>query len=472
MVNSAGSRTRDIATSYGHAVADLKFEDLSPLAAENARRGVFDTIGVSLAATGAAKTELEPIVKLTRSLSGSGAVPAFAYGWNLPMFDAALWMGSLVHALDYDDIHDIAVVHPSGPILSALTPLILSGHDASGRQLLTAVAAGQDIAIRLGASLRRSITEYGWLPSTPSAIAAAVACAKLLNLPGGSVRDAIALAVHQTSGTMQSAAGMGSVFRAIRDGFNARAGLTAAMLAQSGCAGDLNILEGEFGYFRQFFGDDYDKDVLVAGIGERWLGEEMGLKAWPCCGYSQFFITAIDEILSQDDGHKPEDVEQVEVVGKSGLLRAQCEPREERIRPTRGIDAKFSLPFQVGKFLANQSIRLRDFTPAGMADEHAHEFAARVGWRDDPTIQSERDGFGPGIVEVEFTDGGRASVRVDHALGSADNPLSWEAVVAKFADCLEAADVDFDDDDAARFAAEARTLEDADSVTPFLRYFC
>ncbi|WP_033295654.1 MmgE/PrpD family protein [Amycolatopsis jejuensis] len=464
----------DLAAAIGEAVSALTFADLSPAAVDNARRGLVDTLGVCAAATGAARDELAPVRRMVERQTG-GELPAFVHGWPLSLMDASFWMGSLGHALDYDDIHDIAVVHPSAPILAAIVPFTLERHaagiDVSGQTLLTALAAGQDVAVRLGTALRRSITEYGWLPSVPGAVAAAVGAAKLLGLSPTGIRDAIALAVHQTAGTMQAAAGMGSTYRAIRDGFNARAGLTAALLAQAGCPGDAQILEGEFGYFAQYFDGDYDRSALLDGLGERWLGETLGLKAWPCCGYSQFYLTALEKLLRANDVDIAE-MARIEVVGEGGLLRAQCEPRAERIRPARGIDAKFSLPFQLGKYLAHGTVTLRDFTAAGLADERAHDLAELVGWRVDDTIVTERPGFGPGIVVVHLAGGRTIEARADHAFGSVDNPMSWDSVVTKFTDCLDAADLAIGPGEGKELATRLREIDRLGSCHELLRRFC
>jgi hypothetical protein len=55
---------------------------------------------------------------------------------------------------------------------------------------------------------------------------------------------------------------------------------------------------------------------------------------------------------------------------------------------------------------------------------------------------------------------------VDYALGSVRNPLSWDPVVARFADCLEVADVTYADSDIARFAENARTPEPGSLALP------
>lgn len=468
----------DIATAIGTAVAGLNFTDLSPAAAENARRGLVDTLGVCVAATGAARSELAPVRRMVEDLAKTGVgVPALVYGWPLSLMDAAFWMGSLTHALDYDDVHDIAVVHPSAPVLAALVPLVLDpqhGTSAaiSGQDVLTALAAGQDVAVRLGIALPKSITEYGWLPSVPGAVAAAVAAAKLLGLSPSGIRDAIALAVQQTAGTMQSTVETGSAYRAIREGFNARAGLTAALLAKAGCRGDHQILEGEFGYFAQYFGGDYDRDTLVDGLGVRWRGETLGLKAWPCCAYSQLYLTAIEEIVRAEGGLDVATIQRIEVIGADMSLRAQCEPRSERIRPGRGIDAKFSLPFQIGKYLANGTIRMRDFTPGGLADTRAHELAELVEWHTDDTIVAERPGFGPGVVTVRLTDGRELTSRADHAFGSAGKPMPWNAVVAKFVDCLDASDLAVNPGEAKELANLLYEIEGLESCESLFGRLC
>jgi 2-methylcitrate dehydratase PrpD len=168
--------------------------------------------------------------------------------------------------------------------------------------------------------------------------------------------------------------------------------------------------------------------------------------------------------LMTDPSVRAEDMRRITVVGSNDLFRAQCEPAAERVAPARSIDAKWSLPFLMGKFLSRGTLRIGDFSPDGLRDEQAIEIAKRVEWRVDSTLRGVRDGFGPGIVELDMADGRKLQARADHAFGHPDRPLSWEQLTAKFDDCLEVAAVEVSTEDRDEVVAAVADLESAADV--------
>jgi 2-methylcitrate dehydratase PrpD len=427
----------DASAAVARSSVALQYDDLSPPVIDAAKRSILDTLGVCMAATGAAP-DVAPVQAVTRLLAAPGGVRALGYGWSLPTLDAVFWLGALSHALDFDDYADI--VHPSAPVISAILPLAQAGPPLDGRTAIAAVALGQDFIIRIALAVRRSVSDYGWLPSLPGAMGATLASAKVLGLDEKQTQNAIGLVLHQTGATMQALAESGSAFRAIREGFSARSGVVSAQLAAAGMLGDEGSLDGKFGLFGQFFQGDYDRDFLLRGLGEDLKGPITTYKAWPSAGHTHLYVTALDELLT-DPTVRPADIKRVRVAGGGQILQHQCEPRGERIAPARGIDAKVSIPFLLGKRLARGSIRISDFHEDGLHDPEAIAYAELVEWRIDPALRKQGEGFGPGRVELELADGRTVSTQVAHGLGHPDLPLSWEQLVAKFEDCLEASAV-------------------------------
>jgi 2-methylcitrate dehydratase PrpD len=345
-------------------------------------------------------------------------------------------MGALSHALDYDDYADI--VHPSAPVVTAILPIAQSMPPIDGRTAIAAVAVGQDIIIRIALAIERSVSNYGWLPSLPGTIGAALASSKVLGLREEETRNALGLALHQTGATMQALTEAGSAFRGVREGFNARAGALSAQLASLGMPGDDGSLEGRFGLFAQFFDGEYDREFLLRGLGSDLLGPMITYKPWPSAGHTHLYVTALDELLN-DPSVRPEDVTRIRIAGGGEILRQQCEPRDERVAPGRSIDAKVSIPFLLGKYLRRRTIKITDFLPNsdGLEDAEAIAFAEMVEWRIDPDLGRKGEGFGPGRVELELADGRTVATQVAHGLGHPDRPLPWERVVAKFHECLD-----------------------------------
>ena len=133
--------------------AELTFQDLPQDAVTAAKWGILDTLGVSLAATGtpSAAEYLTPIQQYLGLGLSRGDVPAPTLGKRYSVFDAILWLGAISHSLDYDDVAGYS--HPSAPAVSAALPVAHSLGQVDGKRLITAVALGQDMTIRLAQAL-------------------------------------------------------------------------------------------------------------------------------------------------------------------------------------------------------------------------------------------------------------------------------------------------------------------------------
>ncbi|TRZ57635.1 MAG: MmgE/PrpD family protein, partial [Rhodocyclaceae bacterium] len=74
---------------------------------------------------------------------------------------AALLNGITSHTFDFDDTHLKTVIHPAGPVASAL--LALAEHrPISGREFLHAFALGVEVECRIGNAVYPSHYDVGW----------------------------------------------------------------------------------------------------------------------------------------------------------------------------------------------------------------------------------------------------------------------------------------------------------------------
>lgn len=464
----AAAPDRDAAQFFAEAVASVRYEQLAADVVETTRRSILDTLGVTVAASGVESRGPDAIRELATEWGGAPESTVIAYGGRLPAYLSAFVFGALAHSLDYDDFAQAAVAHPSAPTLAAAFPIAERVGQVDGRTFIAAVAAGVDVVVRLGNALHRSPVTSGWLPATVGVFGATAAAARLLALSPQQTADAFGLALHQASGTAQCAFGVGSSFRALRDGFNAKSAVLTALLAQKGVSGDRDAFEGEAGLFHQFFGGAYDRDVLLDGLGRTLTGAQVGYKPWPSCGYSHLFLTALEELIGAHNLRPDQVTRIVAVGGDDPEFHAQLEPFEDRVRPRSPIDAKFSLPFQLGKMLTRRRLELRDFTTEGLNDTESEKSARKVTWRSDEALIGAAK-FGPAIVEVETTDDRVLRARCDHALGHPDNPLSWERLTAKFRDAVDHAAAGIPDGAADRVVRHVEGLEDLEDVSVLVR---
>lgn len=384
--------------------------------------------------------------------------------------DNVFWFGALSHALDYDDYADI--VHPSAPVVSAALPLAQAAGGVDGQRTIVAVALGQDLIIRIALALNQSLGDHGWLPALPGTLGAALTSAKVLDLNEDQIRSTLGLALYQTAGTMQALAGVGSGFRGVREGFNARAGVLSAQLAARGMRGDAGSFEGQIRALQPVLPGRLRPEVLPVRTRHRPARTQDHLKPWPSAGHTHLFLTALSELRASST-FRAGDVRRVTVVGGSHMLESQCEPRKLRVAPPHGIDAKVSIPFLIGKLLRHGTVRIEDFSPEGLSDHAAIETAELVEWRRDPSFRRGEEGFGPAEVELELADGRRLSAHVEFNLGHPRKPLSWEQLAQKFRECLHFSAVDLPAgtaDDVVDIVANLESVADvrvlADRLTP------
>ena len=423
----------DLSRFLAERAAGMRFEDLAGADIDVAKRSILDTLGVSLAATTMAPKAIDPTRAYMQAYASAGNAPALTLGTRVHPLDGVFWLGAISHALDFDDV--AGYCHPSASVVAATLPLLTLGDTpVHGRHLLVATALGQDLVIRIAQSLHRPVSDHGWLHSLPGVFGSAIAAAKLLNLDAHQVRDCLGLTLHQTAGTMQALARPGSDFRGVREGFSARAGVVAALLAVKGMSGDPESMEGEFGLFNQFCNGEYDRDFTR---GPELLGTRITYKPWPCAGHPQLFLTALADVLACTPV-LPDDIAAIRITGCSALLPHQCEPLEQRATPPHGIDAKISLPFLIGKITCHGTLSIADFTDEGLRDSAASAVARRVRWALDPALQRDTNGYGIGVVEVELNDGTVLRHETQYPRGHPRNPLSWNDLVVKFRQCAEA----------------------------------
>src|SRR3954470_17941252 len=143
---------------------------------ECARRAFVDTIAVMLAGQEEACT-----AATRRAVATWGNGPCLVMG-GAPMAApwAALVNGTAAHALDYDDVLDPAMSHPS----AALVPAILAvgeTQDASGADCLDAFLVGFEVLARLGEAMNLAHYKRGWHTTLSlGSMGVAAACARMM----------------------------------------------------------------------------------------------------------------------------------------------------------------------------------------------------------------------------------------------------------------------------------------------------
>lgn len=447
------SPEEDLGAIFARHVVETKYGDLPEGAVRSAKQSVLDTVGVILGASGQMES-MPAVVDLHRGWGGAPEGTVFGFGGKVPAPDAAFLNGAMAHGLDFDD-HLPEGHHPSSSLVPALFALAERLGGVSGEEFITALALGQDIFARLRKFV---IWKQDWF-MTPvvGAFASAAACAKLLGLDERQVLSAFGVASMQSAGTMQLAYGTGGDLRGMYAGFSARAGVISALLAEAGVTGTTTPFEGKAGFIETYFHNEWDRESMIAGLGENFHGDTILYKLWPSCGVSHGFIQSVLRLLGGPG--RSDEIAGIEVIG-GDFAKRLSEPIEDRRRPQSVVDAKFSIPYTVALAVANGTVGVGDFSNERRSDASVGAIADKIMFVEDARYDWSEE-LPASVVRITMNDGTVLEGETSHSEtpGSTEHPLDWDDLLVKFDDCASFSANPLQADARNRIAAEIRELE-------------
>jgi 2-methylcitrate dehydratase PrpD len=446
--------SRHVSHHSADMAANVSIDALHGAAIDAAKKSILDTVGVALAAS-----DVEPaaqgLIDLVKHDGGRPESSLWGMGMRVPACNAAFANGALAHCLDFDDQTPWGQHASSSVVPAALAEAERKG-TVSGGDLIAAVAAGQDIFARLRCHV-------GWrkdwsLSTVIGVYAAAAAASRVLRLPASAIQHALGIASQQSAGIMEVVARTGSDLRGVYAGFSARG---ATILAEQGLTGVDRLFEGPVGFFNSYFAGRYDREAILADLGQEYRGAVTLYKLWPSVGTAHSHIHATIELMAEHD-LTPESIQELRVfVGDYHNL--MCTPRDVRQAPQTLVDAKFSLPFLVALAAVHGSVSVTHVTESGLPEGRVRAVAAKVVPVEDSALDWKLE-LPPGRVEVTTVDG-RCFTRVgDNYPGSATAPTSWDALSAKFRDCAAVAALEPSSEQVESLIAMVRDLENVSDV--------
>src|SRR5206468_2595290 len=187
-------------------------------------------------------------------------------GERVDIMHAAMLNGIASHTFDFDDTHLETVIHPAGPVASAILALA-EYTEVTGRAFLHAFVLGVEVECRIGKAVYPSHYDIGWhITGTAGVFGAAAAAGKLLGLSEQQLVWALGIAATQSSGLREM---FGSMCKPFHVGVAARNGLAAALLAAKNFTSADNGIEGRRG-FANVLSAKRDCHAITEGLGETW----------------------------------------------------------------------------------------------------------------------------------------------------------------------------------------------------------
>ncbi|HLI91633.1 MAG TPA: MmgE/PrpD family protein [Ktedonobacteraceae bacterium] len=429
--------TETILQTLAHFAAKTREQGIDAALQQDVKRRVMDTLGICLAAS-----MLEPatiVEQVIEDWGGSPRASIVGRQQQYPASSAALFNGTLAHALDFDDTHLPSVLHPSASVIPAALA-VAEAAQSPGKDLLAAIAVGDELTVRIGMAgynreLGNSVFFEKGLHATSIAgtLGAAAAAAMLYRLDEAEIGHAIAIAASMGAGIIEANRTGGTVKR-IHCGWAAHAGIAAAELARSGLSGPPTVFEGRFGFLQAYLDEQADAQALTRKLGEEWELPRIFFKPYPTNHFTHAGIDAARILRAQ--GLDVADITDIELGVASAVLRTIAQPEAEKARPATGYAARFSGPFTVATALVGGGglgVSASDFSDEAVHDPVKLELAARV--RCVASEECDRifpDQF-PAILRVWLKDGSMHEARVLANRGGSENPLSDEELALKFA---------------------------------------
>ena len=434
MQDKAVGKKVDASVTFAQYGASLKYEDIPAEVREVTKRAILDTLGIAIGGS-TTRAGLKELVELIKDGGGKEESTILAFGGKVPAWMAAFANGALAKALDYDETHDDAIVHPSITSVPAALAVAERMGKVNGKELITAVALGNEITCRMALSITKR--PKGWkadwsLSSVHGVFGATTACGKLLGLNANKMQDALGLALYQASETTQGHQGAGCTIRGMYSCFPAKAAVISALMAEKGIGGPADSLEGQNGLYNLYFEGEYNRDVLTADLGKTFEYANVSLKPWPNCRFCHPYIEATLQIVGEHD-IASEDISRITIfVGD--FAHYICEPLEMRRQPQTPFDADISLPYAVAVAASKRKVLINDFTTEGIKDPATLQMAQRVVPKFDAQFNFSQ-AIGPAMVEIELMNGRSHSRRVDIPYGHPKNPMTWQDLLEKFRHC-------------------------------------
>ena len=355
------------------------------------------------------------------SALGASREASLIGGGQLSLAGATVMNGYLMTAVTMCDVHRPTLTHITPEVVP---PALAIGErdGVSGRDFLTAVAAGCEVTTRIGIGLDfPAFRGKGWHgPGVIGPFGSAAAVGSLRAFDEATMARAFGLAGSQSAGTYAAWGTPTVKFHQCR---GALSGLMAALLAETGFVATSEILTAPDGGIYNSYSNGGRPADVVADLGKRWEMQQIGVRLWPCATSLQNVMTALSDLVAANSfafgdiakatialGTTPFDMH-----GGFAIYSAKFE-------------AMLSAHYASAVYLRDRELTLTQFEPQCYDDPVLRRFAAEnVVITCDTALDN-----GQAVATVELTDGRVFTARCDAPLGAPENPMSFAQVQDKF----------------------------------------
>ncbi|CDX30425.1 MmgE/PrpD family protein [Mesorhizobium sp. ORS 3359] len=349
--------------------------------------------------------------------AGKDQAAVLGRGERLDALNAALLNGIASHVFDFDDTHLRTIIHPAGPVASAILSLAQL-QPISGRDLLHAFILGVEVECRIGNAVYPAHYDIGWhITGTAGVFGAAAAAGRLLGLNEQQMIWALGIAGTQSSGFREM---FGTMCKSFHPGRAAQNGLLSAVLAQRDFTSSNRVLEAPRG-FAHVMSTERNFDEITQGLGDSF---EIALNTYKpfACGIVIHPIIDGCVQLRNEFGLKAAGIESIELEVDPLVLELTGKKT-----PQVGLEGKFSVYHSAAVAIIEGRAGEEEYSDARVRDPEVVALRDRVRATASHTVAEDEC-----HVTIRLKDGRVLRKHVEHAIGSLARPMSDSDLNAKF----------------------------------------
>jgi 2-methylcitrate dehydratase PrpD len=407
----------EVTQTLAQFAAALSYDAIPQRVRDHCKNLLLDALACAVA--GRLGEETGQMAALASALAQSNEASVIG-GDYLSLAGATLLNGYLITAVTMCDVYRPTLTHITPEVMPPA--LAIAERDGrSGRDLLTAIAAGCEVTTRIGLGLDYpKFRARGWHgPGVIGPFGAAAAVGSLLGFDADTMARAFGLAGSQAAGTFAAWGTPTVKFHQCR---GALSGLMAALLAQQQFVATREFLTAKDGGLYNAYTDGGKAEAATAELGRRWELEQIAMRLWPSASLIQGMVTALFDLF---DEHSID-------TASVRKVRVSLSPQAFAMHGGFGtykakFEALLSAHYTAAVILHDRALTLAQFEPSRYNDPNLRRFAA-----DQVEVRADRSIEGSQASVTLETDDSVLSLHCNYPLGSFENPLSRAQIEQKF----------------------------------------
>jgi 2-methylcitrate dehydratase PrpD len=398
-------------------VATTQWEAIPEVVRQHAKLVFLDTLGVMLA--GSVQPEVRQLRERMLVTKGIGAT-VLAHDW--PCSDprtAALLNGIAGRSIELCEGHRYVSCQGAIQIVPAV---LATGEwaDCTGREALTALILGYDVAVRIGACVTpRALAHQNGQAPLLGAVAAA---ARLRGLNAVDTSRALRIGATLLLAPSYANAVAGATVLNVAGGMSGFAGSLAPDLALAGFEAQDHAIAEAFG---SLVGDGFQPEAMLDELGQRWEISRNYFRLRACCNPIYAALEALEEALA-DLRPTSDEIDRIDVATYR-FASVMQEPN-----PNNVFAARYSLPHAAAALVVRGNASYGAFTEDLVRDPSIAALRRRVRITEEPKFTAMAPRLKPARVTVRLKDGRQSTKTCDSARGDFQRPYQESELREKF----------------------------------------